>query len=906
MHLHFYKHNFSFVFRYCRQSGIKLILLLISFLTTAVASAQSGEALDFDGTNDRVNLPFVISGSYTKEAWINTNNLGATNNIVSGTATAFWAPASAGSRLTAGHGGGFNNVQDPTPLAAATWYHVAVSYNATTQEMKLYKNGVLVSSATSVPTYTETAQFIGAFNTSFVFSGQIDEVRIWNTERTAGEIAGSMNCTLTGDEPGLMAYYDFNQGIAGGANTGLTTLNDRKDKCAKANATLVNFALTGATSNWVAPGPALTGTCSSADPNISVSGNSNCIAIGDATPSLTDHTRFGDFGIVPLTRTYTITNTGNANLTISGVTITGADAADFSVTASPSSPITPAATTTFTVQFLPLGAPGIKTALVTVNSNDADDGTYTFTIDGSNNGQGKALAFDGVGDFVTLPNILSGSYTKEALVYSLNTAVANNIISGTTTAFWAPNTASFRLTAGHAPGFSQVQDPTPLAPNTWYHVAVTYDAATQEMKLYKDGVLVSSATSVPPYTETTQFIGAFNSGFFWNGRIDEVRIWNVVRSAAEINANKNCALTGDEPGLKAYYNFTNGVAASNNAGVATLPDVSDKCTPNNGTLNGFTLNGTFSNWVADTLTLTGGCTNAFPNIRITGNGLCIVDGDNTPDIADNTDFGNFVIPGTDKTFTITNTGNATLNIGTIVFTGPDNTMFTVLTPPAASLAPGASTTVVIRFTGVSLGLKTATVTINNDDTDEAAYSFAIQGLVTVLLPVNLISFSGQTAGNTAQLRWVTTAETGNKGFEILRSVPGSNSWEVIGFVPAVSATGAAYSFTDRLPVPGGNNYRLRQIDVDGNFKLSQIILLNFTGKTTVISLYPNPVKDKLVLRTNDARLINTPLTITTVTGHVVSRLTLKSNQQEIDMSQLNAGIYLLSLNNGEVYRIVKQ
>jgi hypothetical protein len=905
MKLNFYSITTS---RYIRLFTLHLFFGIVAVLSTSVAKAQAGEALDFDGANDRVNLPFVISGSYTKEAWININSLAANNNIISGTATAFWAPASAGSRLMAGHGGGFNQVQDPTPLVAATWYHVAVTYNATTQEMRLYKNGVLVNSASGVAAYTETAQFIGAFNAGFVFSGRIDEVRIWNVERSATDIAASMSCTLTGDEPGLLAYYDFNQGIAGGTNTGLTTLNDLKDKCLKANATLVNFALNGTSSNWVAPGPTLTGTCASSDPNINVSGNSVCIAIGDATPSLTDHTVFGDFGIVPLTRSFTISNAGNANLTISSVAIGGVNAGDFTITTSPASSIAPAASTTLTIQFLPSGATGSKTATVTINSNDADDGSFTFTIQGNNNGQGKSLAFDGIGDFVTLPNILSGSYTKEALIFSFNTAVANNIVSGNTTAFWAPNTAGFRLTAGHAPGFSQVQDPTPLVANTWYHVAVTYDAATQVMNLYKDGVLVGTATGVPGYTETTQFIGAFNSGFFWNGRMDEVRIWNRVRSATEINDSRNCALTGDEPGLLAYYNFTNGVAGSNNSGVTLLPDVSDKCTPNNGVLNGFTLTGTLSNWVADSAALTGTCTNTFPNVQVSGNGLCITNGDNTPTMADDTDFGSFALPGTDKTFTITNTGTTTLNIGTITFAGPDNTMFTVLTPPAGTLAPGASTTVVVRFIAVGLGIKTATITINNDDTDEAAYTFAIQGLGTIPLPVTLVSFTGKIDGKTAQLRWTTATETGNKGFELQRAgTANANNWESLGFVSANTGNiGGNYQFTDRNPLSGGNYYRLKQVDLDGRFTISPIVFLNFNTKGGNISLYPNPVKDVLTLTVGDGQLLNTPIRIATATGQVLSTVILKSNRQDIELGNLSGGVYLLLFSNGEVRRVIKQ
>jgi hypothetical protein len=64
-----------------------------------------------------------------------------------------------------------------------------------------------------------------------------------------------MNTQLAGNEANLAAYYNFNQGVANGTNTGLTTLNGSTTP--PYNGTLYNFALTGTTSNWV-DGPALT------------------------------------------------------------------------------------------------------------------------------------------------------------------------------------------------------------------------------------------------------------------------------------------------------------------------------------------------------------------------------------------------------------------------------------------------------------------------------------------------------------------------------------------------------------------------------------------------------------------------------------------------------------------------
>ena len=94
------------------------VIALVSFSTLSV-NAQSGTALNFDGSDDRVDLPNILTASYTKEAWVYAPlDNGAVNNqnIISGTATAFWFPGNQGFRLSAGHNPNYVQVQDPTPI----------------------------------------------------------------------------------------------------------------------------------------------------------------------------------------------------------------------------------------------------------------------------------------------------------------------------------------------------------------------------------------------------------------------------------------------------------------------------------------------------------------------------------------------------------------------------------------------------------------------------------------------------------------------------------------------------------------------------------------------------------------------------------------------------------------------
>jgi len=117
----------------------------------------------------------------------------------------------------------------------------------------LYVNGQLDATGTitdnpdTIDTlYIGSRRYSGA-NDRF-FNGQIDEVRIWNAARSATDIQNNMMKDVT-CQSGLVAYYNFDEGTAGGTNTGLTTAID---STGTNNGTLTNFALTGASSNWVA------------------------------------------------------------------------------------------------------------------------------------------------------------------------------------------------------------------------------------------------------------------------------------------------------------------------------------------------------------------------------------------------------------------------------------------------------------------------------------------------------------------------------------------------------------------------------------------------------------------------------------------------------------------------------
>ncbi len=201
---------------------------------------------------------------------------------------------------------------------------------------------------------------------------------------------------------------------------------------------------------------------------------------------------------------------------------------------------------------------------------------------------GNALSFDGVDDYVNCGAINPSQFTLEAWVKVNSLASSGAIISKIYNA--APNqfknlelrletSGKIYFAAPNGTAWNGITSDTALSVGVWYHVAATCNGTTG--KIYINGV-PDPNTLATSYVGTNDslFIGArpVNLGvpsFFFNGQMDEVRIWSAARTQAEILSTMRKPLAGNEAGLLAYYNF------NQTAGTA-LPDVTGK--GNNGTL----------------------------------------------------------------------------------------------------------------------------------------------------------------------------------------------------------------------------------------------------------------------------------------------------------------------------------
>jgi hypothetical protein len=173
-----------------------------------------------------------------------------------------------------------------------------------------------------------------------------------------------------------------------------------------------------------------------------------------------------------------------------------------------------------------------------------------------------ALKFDGVDDYVNAGNNFAlTSYTKEVWVKWDGITGQNNVISGDLSnphAFWA---VGGNMRAGHGSPFSTVGDGEDWVPDVWYHFAVSYNGTTGEMKFYEYGVLTEQNLDDPGFVLTQIYLAAFPVEGDLNqlgGTMDDVRIWDHVRTDEEIAANYDACLNGTEEGLVAFYDFEDG------------------------------------------------------------------------------------------------------------------------------------------------------------------------------------------------------------------------------------------------------------------------------------------------------------------------------------------------------------
>ena len=474
-----------------------------------------------------------------------------------------------------GAGGASPSLNHPllgvTPVANGIWYHAAASYDGT--RLRLYLNGSLESElVVGQPTAaasTQHAALASALNTAALpegnFQGALDEARIWNVARSESEILSTINTALIGPTSGLVARWGLDEGSG-------TTVHSSAGVTIDGN-------ILGTRWSWVTGAPFdLAPSEPPADPSGLTAASPLWSQVDLAWTDLaTNESGYeverstsgpgGPFTLLAVrpANATTYVDQGLAATTSYCYRVRATNSAGASGYAGPECATTPVLANTG----LALGGSG---AYIRV-ADAAALRLPSFTIETWFRRDGAGIGTDtGVGGIPdAIPLVAKGRAEADAGVVDVNYLLGIRASDGVLCADFEEGASGF------APGTNHpLIGITPIALATWHHAAATYDGSI--FKLYMDGLLQTQQTvGQQPASASTVALGlgsALNSltaaaGFF-NGAMDEIRIWDHARSEQEIQSTINGRLTGAVQGLVARWGldegFGNGVSSS--AGLA--------------------------------------------------------------------------------------------------------------------------------------------------------------------------------------------------------------------------------------------------------------------------------------------------------------------------------------------------
>ena len=174
------------------------------------------------------------------------------------------------------------------------------------------------------------------------------------------------------------------------------------------------------------------------------------------------------------------------------------------------------------------------------------------------------------------------------------------------------------------------------------------------------------------------------------------------------------------------------------------------------------------------------------------------------------------------------------------------------------------------------------------------------------LPVTLQSFSANVNTNNVNLKWITSEEINNAGFDIERSISSDNQFVKIGFVKGNGTTKSVseYTFSDKNLNSGKYQYRLKQIDNNGNFEyhnLSGTVNITVPTKFELMQNYPNPFNPVTKIGFSIPEDGKIKLAVYDITGKEVSVLANENRvagyyTMQFNGEKLSSGVYFYRLD----------
>ncbi len=482
------------------------------------SAGRNGKALSFDGVDDRVTVPDAnsldLTSSMTLEAWIKPRTAGGYRTAIlkerpGNLAYALYASTTQANRPAAEAGSA--ELLGSSALTANTWSHLAATYDGSV--LRLYVNGALVGSknqSLGLPTSGNPLRIGGnAVWTDEHFDGLIDDVRVYNRALSPSEIQADRDTPVGGGAP--------------------------PPPPPPPDTTAPSVSLTAP-----ADGATLSGT-------VNVTANaSDDTAVSGVQFKLDGQ----NLGAEDTTAPYALPwNTVSASNGSHSLTAVARDAAGNSRTS---------AARSVTVQ-------NSSTPQGLVAAYSFNEGSGTIATDASprrNTGavsgaawtgagrNGGALSFDGVDDWVAVPDAdsldLTNRMTLEAWVRpgtasAWRTVILKERIGSLAYALYSSTTSAGRPNA--EAGSADLYGASALPTSAWSHLAATYDGST--LRFYVNGTEVASRSStvlMPKTTGALRIGGNSIWGEFFQGTLDDVRIYDRSLSAAEVRSDRDTAV----------------------------------------------------------------------------------------------------------------------------------------------------------------------------------------------------------------------------------------------------------------------------------------------------------------------------------------------------------------------------
>lgn len=493
-----------------------ILLFLFNLITlifpTSLVYADYLYGLNFDGSNDYVDvgsIPSIGNGSVTVEAWVKPVSFGNWNYIFSygqtgDNALIAMVINSSGNLVAYIEADGTNQITSLSDGAALTlnqWNHVAIVLDRTNNTITRYLNGQQLGTASSTSILGSatissqgSAYIAGANNkiTGEHFDGILDELRIWTTARTQSQIQSNMYNEIV-SETDLIARWGFSEG------SGTSTIDS------------AGSSITGTISGalWV------TGYSFSQQSAISVSTN-EVTQLKNTTVTLNGNlTSLGQESSVDTYFKYGLDSQNlNNTTTPSSMLITGSFSANITN-------LLPG-TTYYYQAFATAGGVVQGGTVMSFGVNALDFNTS------DNVKVGDVSAIES-SQYLTVEAYARGYDFTNAIVVAKHSSLTNGSFY---LAYIDSNTIRFTVITNTG---RYNYDVTQALDNNWHHIAGVYDGVAQTVKIYYDGVQIGATGT---YSGTIKantlqlIIGNYNANdWAWVGQIDEVRVWNVARTA---------------------------------------------------------------------------------------------------------------------------------------------------------------------------------------------------------------------------------------------------------------------------------------------------------------------------------------------------------------------------------------